>query len=487
MIPPSYKTLLPLEVAQNDPLIRQRGQPTYQTGGALAERQGYRKSGNQLVATLAPHNDKSARSEVSEAWLVEALGSFDGDVTSARELKGKSQGREKATTPSQEIVRQTKASWTGKAPVDISLENSLSEDSHTCHRPLITRSQTVQRDARQEVRAPHLSLWSDSFLSNEASKSSVTQGPVRQGYPRQQTQTFHEVPTNRYTGSKSGDTHTHRTSRRLQAITGVPCESEDQRKVRKVKECRDTYKQNKESIQCQRFPRTSSMLPLHDRRESSVYCIAAGPATPPPSSPLPAIPTSSSLTDCRSSASKASLLYTPISPIPTLSTSASTWSWQLTADSPASQLLNEMKNATDVVGKTHKPNMIPTKRHVQQRSITSSLSSSGLLDDIPEQSRRMKSQPAGDTQDIRRNAVDNIVSTRLDNQYSDFQPTNKSAVTATITSAHEPELSPNHVVSKKRQEGSQSSKSTVSKSAGSPSSIVNLYMSRSQQTLAGRE
>ncbi|KAJ9103906.1 hypothetical protein QFC21_002369 [Naganishia friedmannii] len=490
VIPPSYKTLLPLEVAQNDPAIRHRGQATfYMTAPEPKERRGLARSRASELPTLASNNNKVAGDEVCEPWLVEALGSLDEEDASTRDLRGRSQGREKATTPSQEIIRQTKASWTGQTQVNNTpVGNSLLKDHHIESQPLITRSQTVQRTVRKENRAPRLSLWSDNYLSDDASKPSIKYKSVRNGYPRRQTQTFHEVPTSRYSGSKFSEMQTHRSSRRLQAITGVPCESEYQRKQRKVKEYCNIHERNNEGSRYQRIPtRTSSMLPLHDRRESSVYFMSGGPTTPPPSSPLPAIPTSDSLTSCRSSTTKASLLYTPVSPIPTLSTSASTWSWRLNTDSPGSQLLNKMKTATDVVGKTHKPNMIPTKRHVQQQSITSSLSSAGLLDDVPRQSRQMKSPPVRASRYGQQSTVDGSKATPLHCYNSDIRPTSKAALTTTFASARLPESSQEATTSKTQQEGSQSSKSTASDSAGSPSSIVNLYMSRSQQTIAATD
>lgn len=464
-------------MAQNDPQIRRRGQTPYPTAPIFAERRGPRCRASRLL-TSAPNHNTTAENQVCEPWLVEALGSFDEEASSARELRGKTQGREKATTPSQEIIRQTKASWTGQShDHDQSLENSPSNGSYTDHRPLITRSQTLQRGAPREVYAPRLSLWSDSLLSEEACKSSAKRGIA--GYPRRQTQTFHEVPLTRRPEPKLSEVQTYRSSRRLQAITGVACESEDQRKGRKVKEYHNLHERNNEGTRYRGIPaRTSSMLPLHGRRESSVYCMVGGPATPPPSSPLPAIPTSSSLTSCRSSTSKASLLYTPISPIPTLSTSASTWSWRLNADSPGSQLLNEMKNATDVVEKSHKPNVIPTKRHVQQRSITSSLSSAGLLDDVPKQTRQV-----GSLQHVQRNDVDKSLAAHLHVHNPDTGPTGKTACLPISVLEKRPALSQEATASQKQQEGSQSSKSTASNSAGSPSSIINLYMSRSQQTI----
>ncbi|KAJ9120169.1 hypothetical protein QFC22_003068 [Naganishia vaughanmartiniae] len=478
--------LLPLEVAQNDPSIRQRGQATfYCTTPGSMERRGLPRSKASQFRVSPRNGNKMTGNEICEPWLVEALTSFD-EESSAREYKGRNQGREKATTPSQKIIRQTKASWTGQAP-DNSTSDRKTHGVHTDDRPLITRSQTVHRSAHREVPA-RLSLWSDSLLPEDALNHTVKQGRVRSGHPRRQTQTFHEVPTSRYSESKPADTKAYKSSRRLQVITGVPCESKDQQRQRKVKEYRNTFERNNEGNHYQRIPAmASSMSPLHNRRESSVYCMAGGPATPPPNSPLPAIPTSSSLTSCRSSSSKASLLYTPVSPIPTLSTSASTWSWRLNADSPGIQLLNEMKNATEVVGKTHKPDMIPTKRHAQQRSITSSLSSAGLLDEVPALSRQIKTSSAGDARHEKPSTSEESTGRLGRHNGSHTRPTGKSASVAIPAPPPRPETSQAEVGPKKQQEGSQSSKSTASNSAGSPSSIVNLYMSRSQQTIAGNE
>lgn len=411
--------------------------------------------------------------------MLEALESFDAEPVASKGIDEPDHARDKASTPSQEIIQQTKASWKEQTrhsknfqePISSSLD--ASRDS-----PKSKKDSLVHGKKSYHARTSSHSLWSDLETmggTNRVPRSTKRSTLMSHKLSEQrQTKTFHGVPSDRQSYGADAKARANGTSQRLQAILGVDSKRGSLQQEVSGKSIRSpTFRKNAP----QSPVRASTTLPVHDRRESSVYGLG-GPMTPPPTSPLPAIPTSESQISFRTSSTDPLVLYTPISPAATVSTSANHWSWRLQGpDSPGSQLLNDMKNATDISKTRRTGETLPTKHHVHQRSISSSLSSAAILEStvgaktVGDRANGASGngRAVGDADERRRSG-------NLDVSLSEQAPglVSLGNPVESYETCSSPALDTVHDLP---------DPNATSNSAGSPSSIVNLYMSRSQHSL----
>ena len=420
---------------------------------------------------------------VVEPWLLDAMEAFDAEHLSSGIPQNLNDLREKATTPSQEIVVQTKAVW-----------NEQNRSSKTNQKPSVIgyspvfgrkpphSNIPVRKAADGRRRTPSNPLWSElqgSYKITPMSRSSKYSSFMSEKKQDQrQTRTFHGFSTEEQSrNSGSAKSRTNQTSQRLQAILGVE-NNTSQISVGRA----DSFTRSPGSRRfASRLPiRTSSIPPLHHRRESSVYG-SGGPTTPPPLDPLPAIPTSESHASLRTSSTNPLVLHTPVSPATSLGTSATHWSWRLAPDSPGSQLLNEMKVATDMT-RTRRvgDSVIPTKRHVYQRSISSSALSATILEETGNRKMLSREDTGRKNSAFRedgRKPVKGLQDSRNPPPPTKFESNVKSggfpSALSKLSSIGLPDAADRH-----------SGSPATSQSAGSPSSIVILYMRRPRPNLA---
>lgn len=324
------------------------------------------------------------------------------------------------------------------------------------------------------------SLWSDleaTSSTDKTSRSSKQSTMLSQKLsPKRPTRTFSGVSSNRQSTSHESKANASGTSQRLQAILGV--DGKRLSKNRIVDEKRLTPSAPLQRNSPKSPTRTSSLLPVYDRRESSVYGFG-GPMTPPPTSPLPSIPVSDSQHTFRTSSTTPLVLYTPVSPAATISTSGNHCSWRLGPESPGSQLLNDMKTATDI-SRTRRTgeNVLPTKRHIHQRSISSSLASGTMLETtVEEDSVRARVADAGRRS---RKGLDDIDTATWSSARESLRQSETGQFSENSPMTYHEESSPSatNVTS-----DDQPDPNGTANSAGSPSSIIKLYMSRSQQSI----
>lgn len=411
--------------------------------------------------------------EPADPRLLDAMEAFDEDLLN-RPGENPNNARDKASTPSQDIIERTKAAWKEQNHVSkIYQKRSFAGSSPPLtQRPLRSIS-AVKTPPRAHMRTPSNPLWSDirdtgkSTTTTKSSKHSTLMSEKDQA--QRQTRSFHGFSTAEKSSDPGSPTRANQTSQRLQAILGV--ESSQLSASKNRADSIPRYPQSRKFVS--RLPvRTSSIPPLHQRRKSSVYG-SGGPTTPPPSAPLPAIPTSESQASLRTACTNPLVVYTPISPAVSLGSSVNHWSWRLDPDSPGSQLLNEMRVATDNsrirrTGET----FIPTKRHIHQRSVSSSALSVIMLDDTAPS----KTLP-------RRGIAEIHDSIAEDQQHSpkvlrDGLP-NRTLKSVGSSSAR----NKSSTASPAKADAHHLDSPATSKSAGSHSSIVDLYMRRSQPNL----
>lgn len=381
-----------------------------------------------------------------------------------------------------------KAAWNDRYRTSRDLKQTFSlplDNVHNAHQ--FQERGFVHARSLKNTRMSSRSLWSDLELASSTDKTSrssrqsarMSQKPS----PTRQTRTFSGISSNRQSSAHDSTTKASGASQRLQAILGVDGKHDSKNKgsnERRVTSSAPLQKRlPSSSTRTSRATSaaTSSLLPVYDRRESSVYGFG-GPMTPPPTSPLPSIPVSDSQHTFRTSSTTPLVLCTPVSPA-TVSTSASQWSWRLGPDSPGSQLLNDMKTATDI-SRTRRTgdNILPTKRHIHQRSISSSLASANMLETTVEEdsvrarvadAARRSRKGIDDIDAIALSGGGDLLRQKKTGQLSDRRP---------VASHQEPSPSATNVSGDE-----QSDPNATTNSAGSPSSIIKLYMSPSQQSI----
>jgi hypothetical protein len=411
--------------------------------------------------------------EQEDAWLLDAMEAFDEELLNPPS-ENPNIARDKASTPSQEIIEQTKAAWKEQHHISKIPKKSSSMGFGPSFAQLPLRSgSSVQTPPRGHMRTPSNPLWSDlqdtgkSTTTTRSSKHLTLMSEKSQA--QRQTRSFHGFSTTEQSSNLGSPTRANQTSQRLQAILGV----ESSQLVASKSRTDSMPRTPKSKKFVSRLPiRTSSIPPLHQRRESSVYG-SGGPTTPPPSAPLPAIPTSESQASLRTASTNPLVLYTPISPAASLGSSVNHWSWRMAPDSPGTQLLNEMKVATDNsrIRRTGDP-FIPTKRHIHQKSVSSSALSAIMLDDtappktLPRRGiAEIHDSIAKDQQHPPKVLRDGLPRRTL-------KSVGSSLAIIKSSSPSPPKPDAQHLDSP-----------ATSKSAGSHSSIVDLYMRRSHPNL----
>lgn len=429
---------------------------------------------NQINVTTAANEP--------DPWILDAMEAFDAEFLDPLVADDPNISRDKAATPSQEILEQTKAAWKEQNHSSkILKEPPIKGYSSTFAQRSPRTSGSAQTPPRLRMRTPSNPLWSElqsngkSTAMNRSSKHSTLMSERNQD--QRQTRSFHGFSTANQSGNlESAKAKTVHTSQQLQAILGV----ESFQLLASNTQTDTSSRSPKGKKFASRLPvRTSSILPLHHRRESSVYG-SGGPTTPPPSTPLPAIPSSASQASLRTASTNPLVLYTPTSPAASLGISANHWSWRLAPDSPGSQLLNEMKVATDISRvRCTEDAVIPTKRHVHQRSISSSALSAIMLEEI--------SHPG--TIPLRGITREQYVRKQDEQDPAKAIPNDRDVRRTDKAGANRESTGPASSLHKsswpappKRAEDHPDS-TTTSHSAGSPSSIVDLYMRRSQPNL----
>lgn len=419
-----------------------------------------------------------------EPWPLDAMEAFDAEHLSSGIAQNLNDLRDKASTPSQEIVAQTKAAWKdqnfssriNQKPSDVGFSPVLGPKAP--HSDISVRKASDGRG-----RTPSNPLWSElqcSYKTTPMSRSFEYSSLMseKKKQDQRQTRSFHGCPTEEQSrNSGSAKSRTNQTSQRLQAILGVENNQFQSSIIRA-----DSLSRSPRSRRfASRLPiRTSSILPLHHRRESSVYG-SGGPTTPPPSNPLPAIPTSESQASLQTSSTNPLVLYTPVSPATSLGASANHWSWRLAPDSPGSQLLNEMKVATDMTRvRRAGDSVIPTKRHAYQRSISSSALSATILEETANQkilSREVTAREHSAFKEDNRKPVKGLQDSR--------DPPGRMKFESNVNSGSFPSaLSKSSSLGLPDSDERHPDSTATSHSAGSPSSIVDLYMRRSRPNLA---
>lgn len=385
--------------------------------------------------------------------------------------------RDKAPTPSQEIIEQTKASWKGQNRDSKNLKQTSSLPLETAFGSRRSKKRGLAHaKSLRDTRMFSRSLWSDLEAmsgTDKTSRSSKQSTMMSQKVsPHRQTKTFSGISSKRESSVANEPPKASRASQRLQAILGVDSQRHSADKRDNGRHATSSAPLSTNSSKSR--TRNSSLLPVYDRRESSVYGFG-GPMTPPPTSPLPSIPMSESQNTFRTSSTTPLVLYTPVSPAATVVIPASHWSWRPGSDSPGSQLLNDMKNATDISkSRRSRENLLPTKRHVHQRSISSSLASAMLLETtIEEDSVRAHGT------DIGRRSRKEVKETNVvawpggpdsSGRSGACQGSDNSPITSHQGSS----------TSAVNAKGSDQDPNATTNSAGSPSSIIDLYMNRSQ-------
>lgn len=426
---------------------------------------------------------ETADSNELKLWVLETLEPLD--VGPLEENRESEHARDKAPTPSQEIIEQTKASWKEKnrdstkhkqtfsLPLDIAFDSRHSEKRGLAHAKSLRNTHMSSR-----------SIWSDLEATSGTDKtcrSSKQSTMLSQKLsPQRQTRTFSGISSKKESSVANASSKASGASQRLQAILGVDSKRHSANKGENGRRVTSSAPLKTNSP---RSPtRTSRLLPVYDRRESSVYGFG-GPMTPPPTSPLPSIPISESQNTLHTSSTTPLVLYTPVSPAATVNSNANHWSWRLGPDSPGSQMLNDMKNATDISrSRRSGENVLPTKRHVHQRSISSSLASAAMLETtIEEDSVRAH------VADVGRRSRKEVEETYVVASPGGPNPSSKSDTWQDFDNSPMTSHQGSSTSAINAKGSNHQDPNATTNSAGSPSSIIDLYMSRSKQsTVAGR-